>query len=187
MTGRRFSATLALFLLVGRLRHRRCHSGSRDDGPLRGGDDKDGPESRTGGSDQQFGLDEIAEYPDGLEIEVAGVQATRAEAKDRGAENTRGEMIPASIRIGNGRELPYETTAVRVFVTYGNGTLAPAVVDATSAVPPGFTAAVPPGEEATAPVAFAVPFDALGKVTFTVDPGDDQHEPVSFTGKVQRE
>jgi hypothetical protein len=164
-----------------------------------GGADREAPETpamatpgavRTPGevaSDQRFGFDEVAEYPDGLQIEVSGAAATRAEAKDQGAESTGGEIVSAVVRIGNNRELPYDASAVRVSVTYGNGTVAPLVLDNTGDLQRGFTGAVPVAGEATAPMAFAVPFSALAAVTFVVDPGDDQHEPVSFTGQVRRE
>lgn len=183
MTARAWIVALVLALLVG------CGAGGSDPEP------SPTPEVATPGAvrtpgdvaaDQRFDIDEVAEYPDGLEIEVAGATATRAQAGERGAETSRGEIVTASIRIGNNRELPYEPNSVRVSVTYGDGTVAALVLDTTGDLRSGFTEPVPPAGEVTAPMAFAVPFAALAKVTFTVDPRDDQHEPVSFTGKVER-
>ncbi len=195
MTARRFPTALLCALLVGVLVSVVVGCGTAGVSTA----DQNAPTSADGASpgavrtpgavsaDQRFTFDDIAEYPDGLEIEVAGAVAVRADATDRGAESTGGEMVSASIRVGNNTEHAYDPTSVRVFATYGRGTAAPLVLDATGDLQRGFTASIPVGGEATTPMGFAIPVTGLAKVTFTVDPGDIQHEPVSFTGRVERQ
>ena len=192
MKARRFPAAALRMLLVGLLVGSLAGCGNA---AVNTADEEAPVDSATPGAvrtpgavtaDQRFTFDDIAEYPDGLEIELTGAVATRAEAEDRGAESTGGEMVSASIRVGNNTELVYDPTSVRVFATYGNNTVAPLVLDASGELQRGFSAPIPAGGEATTPMGFAIPITGLGKVTFTVDPADQQHEPVSFTGKVER-
>ena len=137
--------------------------------------------------DQRFSFDDIAEFPDGVEFEMAGTVASQAEATTRGAESTKGQMVTVSIRIGNATELPYDTNKVAVTASYGKGTPAPLVLDTIGELQTGFSGSVAPSDETVMPFGFAIPFSQLKKVTYTVDPGDDQHEAVSFTGKVERQ
>jgi hypothetical protein len=137
--------------------------------------------------DQQFAFDEIAEFPDGIEVEMAGTVASKAEDTIRGADATQGEMVTVSIRIGNNTEVPYDVRRFSVTATYGPGTPAPLVLDTVGELQTGFSGQVAPADETVAPFGFAVPFAQLGKVTYVVDPGDDEHEAVSFTGKVERQ
>ena len=51
--------------------------------------------------EQQFTLDDVAEFDDGLMIEIAGTVADKASKTDRGAEATNGQIVIASIRIEN--------------------------------------------------------------------------------------
>ncbi len=137
--------------------------------------------------DQRFTFDDIAEFPDGVEFEMAGTVASQAEATVRGAESTKGQMVTVSIRIGNATELPYDANKVAVTASYGKDTPAPLVLDTIGELQTGFSGSVAPSDETVMPFGFAIPFSELGKVTYTVDPGDDQHEAVSFTGKVERQ
>ena len=46
---------------------------------------------------------------------------------------------------------------------------------------------ITPGAEDTAEYGFAIPFSSLNRVRVSVDLGDGTHEPVTFTGAVERE
>ena len=138
--------------------------------------------------EQQFSLDDIAEFDDGLLIEIAGrAVADKAKKTDRGAEGTNGEIVIASVRIENKTKEPYDAESVLVGATYGNGKDAQIIIDETDELQSGFTGTIKPKDEDIASVGFAVPFKELKKVTFIVDPNDDVHEAISFTGTVHRE
>ena len=138
--------------------------------------------------EQQFGLNDVAEFDDGLLIDIAGtVVADKARKTDRGAEATNGEIVIASVRIENKTEEPYDAESVLIGARYGNGEDAQIIIDKTDELQSGFSRKVRPEDEAIATVGFAVPFRELKKVTFIVDPNDDVHEAVSFTGRVLRD
>ena len=137
--------------------------------------------------EQQFSLDDGAEFDDGLLIEIAGSVANKAKKSDRGAEATNGEIVIASVRIENKTKEPYDAESVLIGATYGNGKDAQIIVDKTDELQSGFTGTIKPNNEDIATVGFAVPFTELKKVTFIVDPNDDVHEAISFTGTVQRD
>jgi len=137
--------------------------------------------------EQQFSLDDGAEFDDGLLIEIAGSVANKAKKSDRGAEATNGEIVIASVRIENKTKEPYDAESVLIGATYGNGKDAQIIVDKTDELQSGFTGTIKPNNEDIATVGFAVPFTELKKVTFIVDPNDDVHEAISFTGTVPRE
>jgi hypothetical protein len=137
--------------------------------------------------EQQFSLDDVAEFDDGLLIEIAGSVADKAKKSDRGAEATDGEIVIASVRIENETKEPYDAANVLIGATYGNGTDAQIIVDETDELQSGFTGTIKPNKEDIATVGFAVPFTELKTVTFIVDPNDDVHEAISFTGTVQRD
>lgn len=141
---------------------------------------------RPVGKDQQFSLDEVAEFPDGLQIEIAGALADQAKPQHRGAEATNGEIVVASVRIENGTSEAFLASGVLISATYGDGRPAQIIFDSTGELRDGFDGEVPEADELVAPVGFAVPISALGKVTLIVDCNDDIHDPVSFTGKVER-
>jgi hypothetical protein len=136
---------------------------------------------------QQFSLDDGAEFDDGLLIEIAGAVADMAAKTDRGAEATNGEIVIASVRIENKTREPYAAENVLIGAKYGNGEDAQIIIDNTDELQSGFNGTIRAGDEAIATVGFAVPFSELKKVTFIVDPNDDVHETISFTGTVQRE
>jgi hypothetical protein len=137
---------------------------------------------------QQFSLEDGAEFDDGLLIEIAGsVVADRAAKTDRGAEATNGEIVIASVRIENKTKEPYAAENVLIGAKYGSDKDAQIIIDKTDELQSGFTGTIKPNDEAIATVGFAVPFSELKKVTFIVDPNDDVHEAISFTGTVQRE
>jgi hypothetical protein len=137
--------------------------------------------------EQQFSLNDVAEFDDGLMIEIAGAVADKAAKTDRGAEATNGEIVTASVRIENKTKEPYDAETVLIGAQYGDGKDAQIIIDKTDELYGGFTGTVKPGSEAIASVGFAVPFSELRRVTFIVDPNDDVHEAISFTGTVSRD
>jgi Domain of unknown function (DUF4352) len=136
---------------------------------------------------QQFQLGDVAEYDDGLLIEIAGAVADKAAKTDRSAEATNGEIVIASVRIENNSEEPYYAESVLIAAKYGDGKDAQIIVDETDELQSGFTGTIKPNDEGIATVGFAVPFSELKKVTFIVDPNDDVHEVISFTGTISRD
>jgi hypothetical protein len=138
-------------------------------------------------ADQQFTLDDQAEFDDGLLVEIAGSLGQQAAKGVQGAEATGGQVVVASVRIENNTHQPYEPADVEVTATYGNGTRAKPVVDPGHAVVSDFEGVIAIGDEGVAAVAFAVPAAERKKVTFTIDLHDDSHDPVSFTGQVATE
>jgi hypothetical protein len=136
--------------------------------------------------DQQFSLDETAQYDDGLQIEIAGTVADKAKQTDRGAEATRGEIVIASVRIENGTAETIPVADVLISASYRDGTDAQIIIDKTDQLQSGFRGSIKKGDEQIATIGFAVPFSELAKVTFVVEPNDDVHDPVSFTGSVER-
>ena len=136
--------------------------------------------------EQQFSLDD-AEFDDGLLIEIAGAVADKAARTGRAAEATDGEIVIASIRIENATREPYAAESVLIGAKYGNGKDAQIIIGKTDDLQSGFTGMIKVGEDAVSTVGFAVPFSELEKVTFIVDPNDDLHAAISFTGPVQRD
>jgi hypothetical protein len=136
---------------------------------------------------QQFTLDDGAEFDDGLVIEIAGTVADKATKTDRGAEATNGEIVIASVRIENNTKEPYDAAGVLIGARYGDGKDAQIIVDKTDELQSGFKGKIKPKEEDIATVGFAVPWKELKKVTIIVDPNDDVHEVISFTGRVHRD
>ena len=137
--------------------------------------------------EQQFSLDDAAEFDDGLLIEIAGAVADKVARTGRAAEATDGEIVIASIRIENKTKEPYAAESVLIGAKYGNGKDAQIIIGKSDELQRGFTGTIKTGDEAVATVGFAVPFSELEKVTFIVDPNDDLHAAISFTGPVQRD
>ena len=137
--------------------------------------------------EQQFSLNDVAEFDDGLLIEIAGTVADKATKTDRGAEATNGEIVIASVRIENNTEEPYDAEGVLIGAKYGDGKDAQIIIDKTDELQSGFSRKIKPEDEDIATVGFAVPFKELKKVTFIVDPNDDVHEAISFSGRVHRD
>ena len=137
--------------------------------------------------EQQFSLNDIAEFDDGLLIEIVGTVADKANKADRGAEATNGEIVIASVRIENQTQEPYDAEGVLIGAKYGNGKDAQIIIDKTDELQSGFTGKIKPKDDDIAAVGFAVPIKELKKVTIIVDPNDDVHEAISFTGRVQRD
>ena len=135
---------------------------------------------------QQFTLDEAAEFDDGLIIEIAGSVADKAKKTDKGAAATKGQIVIASVRIENGTMRTYDAAPVQITATYGKGAAAELIIDKTDALQRGFAGNVKPNHESIATLGFAIPHMHLKRVTFVIDPNDDEHDPVSFTGKVRR-
>jgi hypothetical protein len=136
---------------------------------------------------QQFKLDDVAEFDDGLVIDIAGTVADEAAKTDRGAEATNGEIVIASIRIENKSKKPYDAQDVLIGAKYGTDKDAQIIIDRTDQLQSGFQGKIKPKSQEIATVGFAVPWKELKKVTFVVDPNDDVHEAISFTGQVHRD
>jgi hypothetical protein len=136
---------------------------------------------------QQFTFDDRAEFDDGLVIEIAGTVADKATKTDRGAEVTNGEIVIATVRIENNTKEPYDAASVLIGAKYGDGKDAQIIIDKTDELQSGFEGKIKPKDEDIATVGFAVPWTELKKVTFIVDPNDDVHEAISFTGRVHRD
>jgi len=136
---------------------------------------------------QQFKLDDRAEFDDGLLIEIAGTVADRATKTDRGAEATNGQIVIASVRIENKTKKSYDAKGVLIGAKYGEDKDAQIIIDKTDELQSGFTHKIKPKDERIATVGFAIPWNELKKVTFIVDPNDDVHEAISFTGRVHRD
>jgi hypothetical protein len=135
---------------------------------------------------QQFTFDDIAEFNDGLMIEIAGTVADKASKTDRGAEATDGQIVIASIRIENNTKKSYDAGSVLIGAQYGDGQDAQIIVDKTNELKSGFTGKIKAKDEGIATVGFAIPWNELKKVAIVVDPNDDVHEAISFTGRVHR-
>lgn len=135
---------------------------------------------------ERFTLDEAAEFDDGLIVEIAGSVADKAKKTDKGAEATKGQIVIASVRIENGTKHAYDAAPVQITATYGTSTDAPLIIDKTSDLQRGFAGPIKSKDESIATVGFAVPYSQLKRVTFIVDPNDDEHDPVSFTGQVHK-
>jgi hypothetical protein len=136
---------------------------------------------------QQFKLDDVAEFDDGLLIEIAGTVADKATKTDRGAEATNGQIVIASVRIENKTKKSYDAKGVLIGAKHGDGKDAQIIIDKTDELQSGFTHKIKPKDERIATVGFAIPWNELKKVTFIVDPNDDVHEAISFTGRVHRD
>ena len=166
------------------------HFGAVRNGTLTGAESLENPSasSSSGDEDSSFGFDDIASYDDGVEVEIVGTVAQQATTGMTGAETTHGQMVVASVLIRNGSVTAVDAASVLVTAAYGaDDTDAPLVVDPTGELANAFLGHVTAGEEATAGYGFAIPFSALGRVIVTVDLGDGEHEPVSFTGAVERD
>ena len=84
-------------------------------------------------------LNDIAEFDDGLLIEIAGTVADKANKADRGAEATNGEIVIASVRIENQTQEPYDAEGVLIGAKYGNGKDAQIIIDKTDELQSGFS------------------------------------------------
>lgn len=142
--------------------------------------------------DQQFTLDDTALFDDGLEIEIAGSFAGRAEQGDVGAESTGGAIVTASVRIENNTPESYDPRNATITATYddgdddGAGTVAPPVTNEGNELTGTFDEVIAVADEGVTAAGFAIPTDALARVTFVIDLHDDSHDPMSFTGRVSR-
>ena len=137
--------------------------------------------------EQQFTFDDVAEFDDGLMIEIAGTVADKASKTDRGAEATNGQIVIASIRIENNTKRSYDARNVLIGAKYGDGQDAQIIIDKTDELQSGFSGKIKTKDEGIATVGFAVPWKELRKVTIIVDPNDDVHEAISFSGRVHRD
>src|SRR5690606_35067347 len=144
----------------------------------------DGGES----DDEGFTFDDVAEFEDGLMIEVTGVPlARKAGEHEKGAEGTNGELVVVGVAITNGGTEDFDAQEALITLQYEGVEDAPLIVDEEGELQAGFSEPIPPGGTATATLGFAVPFSALDDIGVTVDPGDDVNEPVTFRGAAERE
>lgn len=131
---------------------------------------------------QEFTFDDIARFDDGLEVEIAG---TEANTTDQGATSSGGDIVIASVRIENKTEAAYDPVDLKVSASYAGGTPAPMVIQKAKGLTGTFPGVIEVGDEGVAAVAFAVPSAEQKKITILVDPNDEEHDPVSFTGEIQ--
>lgn len=142
--------------------------------------------------DQQFSLDDTALFDDGLEIEIAGSFASKAEKGDVGAESTGGEIVTASVRVENNTPGSYDPRNTTITATYDDGdddgadTVAPTVTNEGNELTGTFDEVIAVADEGVTAAGFAIPTDGLARVTFVIDLHDDSHDPLSFTGRVAR-
>jgi predicted small lipoprotein YifL len=144
------------------------------------------PEPPTVPKEGRFTLEQTAEFDDGLQVEVAGTEATKAKKAYRGAEASNGQIVIASIRIENDTQEAYDASDVAITATYGDGTVAQPIIDPANELTSGFSGTIEIDDEAVAAVGFAIPYSELSRVSITVDCRDDLHDPVSFTGRVRK-
>ena len=90
------------------------------------------------------------------------------------------------VRIENNTKKPYDAKGVLIGAKYGDDNDAQIIIDKTNELQSGFKGKIKPKDEDVATVGFAVPWKELNKVTFIVDPNDDVHEVICFTGRVHR-
>ena len=144
------------------------------------------PGPATVGPDQQFTLDDTAEFDDGLTIEIAGRVAETAAGTARGAEATQGRIVVVTVLIENNTPEAYDPSEAIVTASYADGTAADPVTDPENEIGTGFAGPIAVADEGVSVVGFAVPTNQLKRVTVVVDPNDESHEPVSFAGEVER-
>ena len=138
--------------------------------------------------DASFSFDDIASYEGDAEIEITGTAARTIATGMTGAESTRGQMMVVSVLIRNLSAEDLDAATVLVTASSGPDDIeAPLVEDPTGGLPNAFLGTITPGAEDTAEYGFAIPFSSLNRVRVSVDLGDGTHEPVTFTGAVERE
>ncbi|HEY5785361.1 MAG TPA: hypothetical protein VIT65_11335 [Microlunatus sp.] len=142
----------------------------------------------TDAEDASFSFDDIASYAGDAEIEITGTVARTISTGMKGAESTGSQMVVVSVLVRNVSTQDLDATTVLVTAASGPDDIeAPLIGDPSGGLANAFLGVITPGAEDTADYGFAIPFTALNRVRVTVDLGDGLHEPVSFTGAVQRE
>src|SRR6185436_11856994 len=96
---------------------------------------------------QRFKLDDVAEFDDGLSIDIAGTVADKATKTDRGAEATNGHIVIASIRIENKTKKPNNTVKIMIGAKYGDEKDAKIIIDKFFVIETGFTKKIKPKDE----------------------------------------
>lgn len=132
----------------------------------------------------EFGLDQAAEFPDGLRVEVNSIAKATANEQQHGAEGTDGTMVVVEIGLTNGTGNSYPTDPIKVWGFY-DGVGAPKIRDTSGALGDSFSGTIGDGESAVAKMAFAIPADKLDKVTIMVDTTNAAQGPVQFIGSVK--
>lgn len=123
----------------------------------------------------QFGINDTAEFDDGLSVGIAGATA---EKSTTGTD----DLVTASVLVENKTQEPYDPVSAIITASYGDQT--PTTV--TTAEDGAFEGPIAAGDEGVTAVTFTVPRAQLKNVTIVVDLGDDDHDPVQFTGEVQQ-
>lgn len=144
------------------------------------------PGPATVAPEQQFTLDDTAEFDDGLIVEIAGRVADTAADTARGAEATQGQIVVVTVLVENNTPDAYDPTETIVTAAYADGTVAAPVTDSENEIGTGFAGPIATADEGVSVVGFAVPTNQLKRVTIVVDLNDESHEPISFTGEVER-
>lgn len=131
---------------------------------------------------EQLTLDQAADFPDGLAIQIDGITAATAPAGIIGAEGTGGEVVVADVVITNSTTAAYDATGVVIHGYYRDTVGAVMLSDAGGTFGVGFADPVPAGAQRKAHVGFAIPHADAGNVTIAVDPRDGKHNAVQFHG-----
>lgn len=122
-------------------------------------------------------FDEPIEYPDGVSLEVTGIE--QGEVTDQGPGVVGGPKTAFNLVFTNGSKKPVDLNQVVVTAVYGDpGRLAHPVYDSKSR---DFAGRVAPGKVAKARYVFSIPPAQLGNVTVHVD-FDGLHVAGRFMG-----
>lgn len=131
---------------------------------------------------EKLTVDQAADFPDGLSIQIDGLTAATAPAGVTGAEGTGGEVVAADVVITNRTGATYDPSALVIHGYYRDVVGAVMLGDAGGSFGVGFAAPVPAGEQRKVHVGFAVPRTEARSVTINVDPRDGKHNAVQFQG-----
>lgn len=131
---------------------------------------------------EKLTVDQAADFPDGLSVQIDGLTAATAPAGVTGAEGTGGEVVAADVVITNRTAAPYDAGGLVIHGYYRDAVGAVMLSDAGGTFGVGFAGPVPAGAQRKVHVGFAVPRTDAGNVTINVDPRDGTHNAVQFQG-----
>ncbi|GAA2093619.1 hypothetical protein GCM10009841_03500 [Microlunatus panaciterrae] len=144
-------------------------------------------QSRQTEAPEEFGFDDVAQFDDGMSIEIAFTLVDKAKPTDKGTEATNGQIVVVVVQLNNQTKDSYDPSDSRITCSYGaDGTPARVVVDKTGELQTGFHRPIKAGEQATAQLGFAIPAADAGHIMVDVDLNDAVHDPVRFTGEAQQ-
>lgn len=133
-----------------------------------------------------FSFEDAAEFSDGLSIEIAFTLMDKAKPTDTGAEATDQDMAVVVVRIDNGTPEEFFTDTMTIAATYGDGQIAKPIIDSSGELQSTFSGTVPIGEESQQQFAFAIPVDSSDQVQITINPNDEIHDPIIFSGAIDK-